>query len=249
MEDVLSIALPIVALHVVVLLLIVAFIRLIVGGLANRTVTRVRLVEDEVRKKEEAIKHELEDHEREFTRQKREADKDLQAQREESKREIARLKEQAVIEAKKEGAKIIEQAHKNEQQLRDQIAHQLEEKSVEYGGKVFRLVFSDIMSDALNKQFVRELLDALGEIEKGSIAVESERAEVTVSHPLDTEQRERLEALLKDKFGDGVTLAESVDATILGGLVLKIGTLEIDGSLRNRYHEAVNEVKREAQAA
>ncbi len=249
MEEVLRTAIPIIVLHVVVLMLIVAFIRLIVGGLAGRTVSRVRLVEDEVRKKEEDIKREIEEHERDFTRRKSESEKELQSRREESKREIARLKEQALADAKKEGTKIIEQAHKNEQKLRDQIARQMEEKSVEYGGRVFRLVFSDIMSEQLNKQFITELLDAFAEIEKGSIAVESNKAEVTVSHALGDDQRRRLESLLKDKFGDAVQLVETTDETILGGLILKIGTLEIDGSLRNRYHEAVNEVKREAHVA
>jgi F0F1-type ATP synthase delta subunit len=37
-----------------------------------------------------------------------------------------------------------------------------------------------------------------------------------------------------------------VDDSLLAGLVLKMGSLEIDGSLRNRYQEAVQEVKKEA---
>jgi F-type H+-transporting ATPase subunit delta len=125
----------------------------------------------------------------------------------------------------------------------------MEEKAIEYGGKVFQLVFSDLMTGKLNRAFIDELVDALNEIEKGSIVVDSPEANVIVSHSLDPDQHKRLEAILKEKFHDKATLTESVDESLLGGLILKMGSLEIDGSLRNRYKEAVDEVKKGSDAA
>jgi F0F1-type ATP synthase delta subunit len=249
MQEVLSVAIPIVVINIVVLAVLIGFIRIVLVGQAKRATTRVKQVEDEVRKKEEAIKREIEEHEKDFTAQKAEAERQLQDHREEAKREAARVKEQSIAEAKKESQKIIEQAHKNEQKIRDQIARQMEEKAVEYGGRVFKLVFSDLITGELNKQFIGELIDALNEIEKGSITVDSTEAEVITSHELAPEQRERLEGVLRDRFNDSATIKESTDAALLGGLILKMGSLEIDGSLRNRYKEAVNEVKKEAHVA
>jgi len=249
METVLHTAMPIVLLHVVVLVLVVVFIRMVIGGMASRTIRQVRQVEDEVQKREDEIKRDIAEHEQAFASMKQDAEREIQGRRDESRREIARLKEQALTEAKAEGSKIIELARQNEQKLRDQIARQMDDKAIEYGGKVFHLVFSDLMTEVLDRQFISELIDALRDIDKGSITVESTEAEVTVSHALDPAQHDELEGVLRETFGDGVTLSETTDESILGGLILKIGTLEIDGSLRNRYKEAVNEVKKAVHAA
>ncbi len=246
MQEVLGVAIPIIAIHLVVLVVLVGFIRVILVGQAKHATIRVKQVEDEVRKKEEDIKREIEEHERDFTEKKAEAERQLNAHREEAKRDAARLKEQSVAEAKKESQKILEQAHKNEQKIKDLIARQMEDKAVEYGGRVFKLVFSDLMTGELNKQFINELIDALDEIEKGSITVDSPEADIVTSHALDPDQKMRLESVLRETFHDKATVNESTDESLLGGLVLKMGSLEIDGSLRNRYQEAVNEVKKEA---
>ncbi len=247
MQEILKVAIPIIVIHIVVLIVLVGFIRMIIVGHAKKATKRVQLVEGEVRKKEEDIKREISDHEKDFNEKKVEADRQLQAQRDEAKREAARLKEQSISEAKKESHKIIEQAHKSEKKIKDQIARQMEEKTVEYGGRVFKLVFSDLMTGELNKQFINELVDALDEIEKGTIVVDAPQADIITSHPMEDAQKKRLEAVLKDKFNDEATISETTDETLLGGLILKMGSLEIDGSLKNRYKEAVEEVKKEAK--
>jgi len=90
------------------------------------------------------------------------------------------------------------------------------------------------------------LIDALNEIEEGAVTVDSGAASVTVSHPMSEAQRGRLESVLRAKFRKDAVIEETVDVTLLAGLILKMGSLEIDGSLRNRYIEAVGEVKKEA---
>lgn len=246
MQELLSVAVPIVVVHVIVLIVLAVAIRMMLMGTAGRAVNRVRQVEDEVRKKEEDIRREIEEHERDFAEKKAEAERQLQAHRDEARREAAHLKEKAVAEAKKESQKIIEQATRNEQKIRDQIARQMEDKAVEYGGRIFKLVFSDLLTGELNGLFNNELIDALNEIEQGAITVDSGDARITVSHAMADEQRGRLEAILREKFHKDAVIQETVDESLLAGLILKMGSLEIDGSLRNRYQEAVQEVKKEA---
>jgi F0F1-type ATP synthase delta subunit len=53
-----------------------------------------------------------------------------------------------------------------------------------------------------------------------------------------------MKRLLSEKFGVEVDVEEKIDESLMAGLVFKIGSLEIDGSLRNRYSEAAAEVKK-----
>jgi F-type H+-transporting ATPase subunit delta len=59
-------------------------------------------------------------------------------------------------------------------------------------------------------------------------------AEVTTAHPLADLQRTQLLARLTEAGYGKVKLAEKVDATLLGGLVLKIGARLFDSSLKSR---------------
>ena len=59
-------------------------------------------------------------------------------------------------------------------------------------------------------------------------------AEVTSAQPLDEAQVAELKATLKASVGKDVQLSTRVDPSLLGGLVVKIGSRMIDSSLRTK---------------
>jgi hypothetical protein len=185
-------------------------------------------------------------HEVELATQRRQAESELTSARENSESDVEKMREQVVEEARREAADVMDKARKSERKLREQVALEMEEKAVDFGGRVFRLVFSDRLNKIVNSQFVDELLDALEETDATGISVEASTAEFSSSHPLETAQKERLQSILADKFGVNIEVNESVREELLAGLVMKIGSLEIDGSLLSRYQEAVIELKKEA---
>ena len=244
MREVLMIAAPILVLHVVLLGAIIILVRLYLQGSARRAVNRVREVEEEVRKREENLRVEMDQHERDLAERKAAFEREIEGLQDEAKREAAHAKERAMTEAKREAQKIIEQAKSNEKKLRDQIMREMEEKAVDYGGRIFHLVFSDLLTGELNALFTGELIDALNEIEPGSVTVDTPDAHITTSHSLPEDVCGRLTAVLREKFHEKAEITQDVDESLLSGVVLKMGSLEIDGSLLNRYREAVREVQK-----
>ena len=61
-------------------------------------------------------------------------------------------------------------------------------------------------------------------------------AEVTSAHPLEADQVEALKAKLKSQLGRDVAVDLTVDPAILGGLIVKIGSKQIDGSIRTKLN-------------
>lgn len=59
-------------------------------------------------------------------------------------------------------------------------------------------------------------------------------ADVTSAHPLNDAQIQSLKASLKTATGRDVTLNTKVDASLLGGLVVKVGSRMIDSSLKTK---------------
>ena len=68
-------------------------------------------------------------------------------------------------------------------------------------------------------------------------------AEVTSAHPLSDDQVKALKANLKSRVGRDVAVDLTVDPAILGGLVVKVGSQMIDGSIRTKLNSLAHAMK------
>ena len=68
-------------------------------------------------------------------------------------------------------------------------------------------------------------------------------ATVTSAHPLSADQVSAIAAKLKAREGKEVKLTATVDPEILGGLVVRIGSTQIDSSIRTRLNTLANAMK------
>ncbi len=68
-------------------------------------------------------------------------------------------------------------------------------------------------------------------------------AEVTSAYPLDKGQVDALKANLKSRYGTDIAVESRVDPAILGGLVVKVGSQMIDGSIRTKLNTLAQAMK------
>jgi F-type H+-transporting ATPase subunit delta len=59
-------------------------------------------------------------------------------------------------------------------------------------------------------------------------------AEVTSAEPLSEKHLGELKAALRDKLGKDVTLATKVDPSLIGGLIVKVGSRMVDSSIKSK---------------
>ena len=86
-------------------------------------------------------------------------------------------------------------------------------------------------------QLVRALREAIA-AEKGEVT-----AEVVSAKALTKAQADALAAKLKARFGKTVKLQSSVDESLIGGLVVKVGSKMIDTSIRSQLASLQNAMK------
>ena len=68
-------------------------------------------------------------------------------------------------------------------------------------------------------------------------------AEVTSARPLDDDQIEAIKQNLRNRMGRDIAVDLNVDPAILGGLVVKIGSRMIDGSIRTKLNTLAHAMK------
>jgi F-type H+-transporting ATPase subunit delta len=68
-------------------------------------------------------------------------------------------------------------------------------------------------------------------------------AEIISARPLDDDQVQAIRTNLKSRLGRDVAVELAVDPSILGGLVVKVGSQMIDGSIRTRLNTLAHAMK------
>jgi F-type H+-transporting ATPase subunit delta len=68
-------------------------------------------------------------------------------------------------------------------------------------------------------------------------------AEVTSAFPLDDDQVDAIKQNLRTRMGRDIAVEMNVDPAILGGLVVKIGSQMIDGSIRTKLNSLAQAMK------
>ena len=118
--------------------------------------------------------------------------------------------------------------------------------SADEQGRAFAAVLDKAGISGLVKNFVglviaNRRLFALPDMIRSYNAILAEKrgemtADVTSAHPLGDQQVESLKAALKSATGRDVRINTKVDAGLLGGLIVKVGSRMIDSSLRTKLN-------------
>jgi F0F1-type ATP synthase delta subunit len=228
---------------VVFVLMVIALKQLLLRD-TMAAVNRLRETEAELGKKEEALRRKIDENEAEYRRKSADSQEALARAREASEKELGRMRETLVEEARKERDRILQDAERSKDKMRQELTREAEAKAIEYAGSVFDLVFSAEIGSMLNRAFLDELLAAFEEMDASSLTIETNEAELETSHPLDAAQKDRIREIVARKFNIQVGVSDKVVPGLIAGVKIKLGSLEIDGSLQNRFREAVEELKR-----
>nr|WP_221773595.1 F0F1 ATP synthase subunit delta [Novosphingobium piscinae] len=110
------------------------------------------------------------------------------------------------------------------------------------------LALSPLTRNFLGVLAANRRLSALPEIVRAFAAIAAAfrgevTAEVTSAHPLSADQLKALGAKLQAREGRTVKLKASVDPELLGGLVVRIGSTQIDSSIRTRLNTLAQAMK------
>ena len=125
--------------------------------------------------------------------------------------------------------------------------------SREEAGKAFAALAPQLGLDPITSNFLGVLArnGRKGELRKvirafGRLAAEHRgevTAEVVTARPLNVDQVAALKQQLRARAGREVTIDASVDPNILGGIVVKLGSQQIDASIRTKLNRLASAMK------
>lgn len=111
-----------------------------------------------------------------------------------------------------------------------------------------KMGLSQIMTNTLNLMASKRRLFVLPQLVqalRAQIAADKNEvtADVVSAKPLNKEQSEKLAETLKKTTGKTVTIHATVDESLIGGLIVKVGSKMIDTSIRSKLSSLQNAMK------
>ncbi|NTV28807.1 MAG: hypothetical protein HGA80_01875 [Candidatus Omnitrophica bacterium] len=196
--------------------------------------------------------------EAELNRKIRQADEELSARKKEMDQIEQRMKGQLEEEANKhrdelvnkaraEAEEIIAKAQTAAEGLRKDIEKQMELKIIDYSTKILNIILSNKSRASFEKDLVEEFVAQLKDIDMSKISLEIKKAEVVTACALADSDLRRIADIVKNKTGREITLESKLSDEFLAGVVVKFGSLHLDGSIRNAIRESAIVLKGEVE--
>lgn len=230
--------------QVVTFVVLIFFLRILFYRHLSLALARLKKLNEENLAREEVLKKELEratrERESEIAKGREEGKKMVK----EAKKEAERIKDESFLQAKEQVKAIIADAEKRAKRIEEDLRLKLDEQTLEISCEMVKHIFKGKGKDALHSDIIDELIGEINSIDKEKLKTDQKQVLVSSAYPLSAEQKKKLESILFSKTGTRFSIEEKIEKDIVMGIVVKLGTLVIDGSLRNKLKRIVPYLKK-----
>lgn len=201
------------------------------------------------RQKQAELNRKIKEADEELNRRRSEADALAKKMVTEAEEKVKEEREKIIHKARAEGEEIITKAQMTKDKIRKEIEMEMELKAIAYATNIVNHVLDQKGRGALDRQLQEDFLQGLEKIDMSQLNSEVGAAEVITVSPVDSMVLDRIAATLKSKLKKDLQVTNRVDPQYMAGIVLKLGTLGLDGSLRNMIKESAGLFKQKVEGA
>jgi F0F1-type ATP synthase delta subunit len=155
--------------------------------------------------------------------------------------EAQRQKDKVLEQARQESERIIERAGKTRTLLISELEQKIENRAVDRACELIQQVLPNHLHKEMHTHWFEELVSGgLEEIGRLQVPKDITEACVISAFGLSAQQQELLRKKLQEKLKRNIKLKEEIDSQLVAGVVVNIGSLVLDGSLKYKIKEAAS---------
>lgn len=225
---------------VIIFTSMIFFLRNILNRNIGAATAHLEQLSSEYAKKEEETRKQYEDAKRQAQEILANAQKDAEQQKQRILKEAQEEKEKILNEAYQKADEIIQQADRSRQALLDEMNQKIVEKALNRAAELIQEVLPERLRERIHRHWLDELISSSSSFEQLDRLHLPEgilEARAISAFALTLEQHKALKAKVEEKLGRQINLKEEVDAGIIAGLIVNIGSLVLDGSLRFKIQQ------------
>ena len=185
----------------------------------------------------------------ELSKRLKEADEELAKRRAEADALAAKMisqaeelskaeREKIINKARQEGEEIIAKAQGSKDKIRQELEKENDIRVITFSMQIINGILSEKAKGSFDEVLTNEFLDNLKGVDMTRISPDIKTAEVVTLNPIDEKTKAKFLQTLKEKLSRDISINASTNPKIGGGVILKFGTLALDGSMQNLIREA-----------
>lgn len=194
--------------------------------------------------KEQKLNQQLEEAKEKSQNIVREAQQEAEKLRTQNIKDAEAQRDLILNQARSQSDTIIQQADKSRQALICELEARIEKEAINKACELMQVTLPEKFRHEVHLYWVKELLEeGFGQLKNLQFPEDAGEVRVTCAFPLSDEQRNNLSKKIKDAFGRDVQLKEEVEPKVVAGLIISMGSLVLDGSLKNKIEEQAKGAK------
>lgn len=214
-------------------------LRLLFTRQLNTALQRLQALQEEALVKESQLKDELHRAQQERAAEVERGRGEARLLVEAAQRDAETARANAETQAKREAEKILTRGKAELEKIRVNLSSAIETDAMALSTEMIRHTLTHANTAEFQHQVLGELIGEISALGKDRFSDTATQAIVTSAFALTADERSALRRALSEKLGADVALEERLDPELITGLVIHIGSLVIDGSLRNRLQRAI----------
>jgi F0F1-type ATP synthase delta subunit len=230
-----------VIIQTIIFAIVIFVLKKILYGDTRVVVDRLEDSFKETAKKKQEIAEKVMEMEEEYKKKKLEAEGLALQYKEEAEQDIKDKQDESYKKSKSEAERIVTDAQNMREKIRLEIAAEESNKMYKKCAELFNAVFEDMIRGKMNDIMLEDFLADMQKVEASHIPSNIDKIELVSSEQLSEEYNRRLGDTIRGKMSGNTPIEASVDEELVGGIMVKFGSLVLDGSIKNRLQEKLNE--------
>jgi F-type H+-transporting ATPase subunit b len=200
----------------------------------TRSLGRLQQLYQENLQREEELKRKGEEAEAEFRTKTAQHNEEMKRLRAEAEAAAHKAHEEALAQAKEEGRRIVAEAEAKRERMRASLVSEMEQKAVGLASDILGRVLTAPLAEEIHRHLIDEVIEEIGNSDGPRPELDADTVEVVVPFPLTPPQLERVHAIFSSIMSRSVEIKETLDDEVVAGMVVRVGKVVLDASLKNR---------------
>jgi F0F1-type ATP synthase membrane subunit b/b' len=230
-----------VLLQILIFSSLVFFLRKILNRNVSSATAHLEQLTAEYTKKEDQVKKQLEEAKLKSQEIIANAKREAQEQRVSILTQAQEQRDKILSDAQGKAEEMVQQADRTRQALLAEINQKIEAKALEQAVELVQQALPEHIRKEIHQSWLEEVISgSLEQLDRLHIPKGVTEARVSSAFALSAKQSQDLNAKIKEKLGHKIELKQEVDPAVIAGLVVNIGSLVLDGSLRFKIQEVAS---------
>jgi len=195
-------------------------------------------------KKEEDLKRRIEEAAQKSDEMIRKAEEEAGTIRKKSAEAARAESENMILQARAKGDEIMKQAEKSRQTLLEEMGQRITVGAIDKATELIQNTLPQKLREDAHAEWIADLMEeGLAQLKNARLEQDVREIKVVSAFSLGDELYKALSKKLRSILGTDLPIKEEVDPRIVAGMVIHIGNLVLDGSLKNKIQEKARDAR------